>query len=82
MVLILVGNAEQFTHACVKLIFFGKNPISDCFWSNQMPQTDHITDIAPYVHTYSTKRADNYGELTSVQCTVYVYFMSKKSHFI
>ena len=28
-----------------------KNPICDCSRSNQMPQTDLITDIIPYVRT-------------------------------
>ena len=30
-----------------------KNPIYDCTRSNQMPQTDQITEIAPQVRTIS-----------------------------
>ena len=28
-----------------------KDPICDCSWSNQMPETDQVTEIAPYVLT-------------------------------
>ena len=35
-----------------KCIFSLKNPICGCSRSNQMPITDQITEIAPYVRTY------------------------------
>ena len=32
--------------------FRRKNPICDCSRSNEMPSTDQITEVAPYVRTY------------------------------
>ena len=49
MVLILDGNSEHVGHARRTVCLFGdKNSIRDCSRSNQMPETDQITDIAPY----------------------------------
>ena len=54
MVLILDGNSERVGHALRKIGLFGEKK-SDLWLhsrSNQMPETDQITDIAPYVLTY------------------------------
>ena len=47
MVLILDGNSEHVAHAREKKI-----QICDCSRSTQMPSTDQIKDIDPYVRTY------------------------------
>ena len=50
MVLLLDGNTEHVAHASWRWIgLFGekKNPIWHCSWSNQMPWTDQIRQIAP-----------------------------------
>ena len=50
--MVLDGNAKHVVHACRKIVLFGENPISDCSRYNQMPKTDQITEIIPYVRTY------------------------------
>ena len=53
MVLILDGNTENFAHAQKKLgLFREKKSICDYSRSNQMPKTDQLTEIAPYVPIY------------------------------
>ena len=54
IVLILEGNSEHVAHAWRKICLIGflKNPICDCSQSNQMHQTDQITDFAPHVRNY------------------------------
>ena len=50
MVLILDGNSEQVECAWRKIgLFEEKNPICDRSRSNQIPQTDQTSDIAPYL---------------------------------
>ena len=53
MVLILDGNSEHNAHAFKKNRSFRiKNPICDYSRSDKIPETDQITEIAPYVRTY------------------------------
>ena len=51
MVLILGGISDYVAHKW-KLAFSEKNPICACSRSNQLPETDWITEIAPYVRTH------------------------------
>ena len=53
LILILDGNSAHFAHVCREIcFFFGKtNPIWDYSQSDQMPWTEKIADIAPYVRT-------------------------------
>ena len=46
MVIILDGNSEHVAHAW-------KNQIYDCYRSNQIPLADQITEVSPYLRTYS-----------------------------
>ena len=48
---LMVTHNMLSTHKGKKVFSEKKNPIGDCFRSNQMPQTDKITEIAPYVRT-------------------------------
>ena len=53
--LMLDGNSEQVSHAQRKIGLFReeeKNPICDCSLYHQMPCTDQITGIAPYMRNY------------------------------
>ena len=52
MVLIPDGNSEYGAYAKRRIIREKNNPISDCSRSNQMPYTDQIIEIAPYLRTY------------------------------
>ena len=50
---ILDGNSEYVVLARRKMVCSEKKyMIGDCSLSNQMPQTDQITEIFPYVRTY------------------------------
>ena len=52
MVLILNGDSEHVAHTWRKVVFSGeKNSVCDSSRIDQMPLTDHIKDIAPYVRT-------------------------------
>ena len=50
MVLKLDGNMLR-THETIRL-FGEKNPTCDCSRYDQMPYTDQVTEIAPYMRTY------------------------------
>ena len=53
MVLILDGKLEHDVHRDGNKVFLEeKYSICDCFRSNRVPETDQVTEIAPYVHTY------------------------------
>ena len=54
IVLILDGNSdEHVAHVCRKIGLFGeKNRICSCSRSNQMPQKNQITEIAPHARIY------------------------------
>ena len=53
MVLKLDGNSQHVAHVYSKVCRYGEKSVWYCYRSNQMPSSDQITDIVPYVRTYS-----------------------------
>ena len=53
MILRLDGNSEYVAHVRKKISLFRiKYQILDCCWSNEMPSTGQITEIAPHARIY------------------------------